>query len=89
MLKKRTVLFLPAISAFITLLGHSHAKPPTRAFDAPGAPEFRRLDDQPGTNPPVTKDGNYLIGPTYVPAPEQQVNLRAARKNNSIHNGFS
>ena len=73
MLNKRTVLFLSAISTFITLLGHSHAEPPTRAFDAPGAPEFQRLDNQPGTNPPLTKDGNYLIGPTYVPAPEQQV----------------
>ena len=48
-------------------------KPPTRAFDAPGAPTFIRLDDKPGVNPPVDAVGNYLIGPAYLPAPERRI----------------
>jgi enterochelin esterase family protein len=39
--------------------------PPTRAFDAPGAPAFVRLDTKTSL-----ADGNYLVGPTYVAAPE-------------------
>ncbi|MBC8349290.1 MAG: esterase family protein, partial [Verrucomicrobia bacterium] len=61
-----------------TLLASSvlHAKrpkPPTRAFDAPGAPTFIRLDDKPGVNPPVDAVGNFLIGPDYRPAPERGI----------------
>jgi len=44
--------------------------PPTRAFDAPSAPTFIRLDDKPGATPPATADGNYVVGPEYVAAPE-------------------
>lgn len=44
--------------------------PPTRKFDDPGAPPFERLDDQPGVNPAPNVNGNFLIGPEYVPAPE-------------------
>jgi len=39
--------------------------PPTRAFDAPGAPTFVKLGDKTSL-----ADGNYLVGPTYVAAPE-------------------
>ena len=39
--------------------------PPTRAYDAPGAPTFVRLDGK-----TTLADGNYLIGPDYVAAPE-------------------
>lgn len=46
--------------------------PPTRPFDAPGAPEFTRLDGKPGMNPPVDEDGNFVVGPEYVAAPETQ-----------------
>jgi enterochelin esterase-like enzyme len=49
-------------------------KPPVRAFDAPGAPSFIRLDDKPGVNPPVDAVGNYVIGPDYQPAPERKAN---------------
>ena len=45
-------------------------QPPTRAFDAPGAPRFVRLDGKPGANPPVTADGDFVVGPDYVAAPE-------------------
>jgi enterochelin esterase family protein len=47
--------------------------PPTRPFDAPGAPTFTRLDGKPGVNPPADVDGDFLIGPRYLPAPERQV----------------
>jgi enterochelin esterase-like enzyme len=47
--------------------------PPTRKFDAPGAPKFTRLDGQPGVNPPATADGNFVIGPEYVAPPEEKV----------------
>ncbi|MFT5466813.1 MAG: enterochelin esterase family protein [Verrucomicrobiales bacterium] len=49
------------------------ADPPTRPFDAPGAPEFIRLDGKPGVNPPADADGNFLIGPEYLPAPERKI----------------
>jgi len=45
--------------------------PPTRKFDAPGSPPFKRL--KPGENPPVDVDGNFVIGPDYTPAPERKV----------------
>jgi enterochelin esterase-like enzyme len=44
--------------------------PPTRPFDAPGTPTFVRLDGKPGATPPVNANGNYLVGPDYVAAPE-------------------
>lgn len=46
--------------------------PPTRKFDAPGAPAFVRLDAQPGLNPPLDANGNFLIGPKYTLAPERR-----------------
>ncbi|MEI6715632.1 MAG: alpha/beta hydrolase-fold protein [Verrucomicrobiota bacterium] len=45
-------------------------QPPTRPFDAPGTPTFTRLDGKPGINPPLDSDGDFLVGPEYVPAPE-------------------
>ncbi len=48
-------------------------QPPTRPFDAPGAPKFTRLDGKPGVNPPVDVNGDFLIGPEYLPAPEREV----------------
>jgi enterochelin esterase-like enzyme len=47
--------------------------PPTRPFDAPGTPKFTRLDGKPGVNPPADADGDFLVGPEYVPAPELKV----------------
>lgn len=47
--------------------------PPTRPFDGPGAPKFIRLDGKPGVNPPVDAEGDFVIGPDYVPAPETKV----------------
>src|SRR5215469_7142772 len=47
------------------------AAPPVRVFDAPGAPRFTVLNT--GENPPLDMDGNFVIGPKYVPAPERKV----------------
>ena len=58
-----------SISAF----GADRVPPPTRPFDASGAPKFTRLDGKPGVNPPVDADGDFLIGPEYVAAPETKV----------------
>lgn len=54
--------------------------PPTRPPDAPGTPkltpaglkpgETEGLRGAPGANPPVNADGDFVIGPDYVPAPE-------------------
>ena len=46
--------------------------PPTRRFDGPGAPKFERLDGRPGVNPSVSSNGNFLIGPDYLPASERR-----------------
>lgn len=43
--------------------------PPTRAYDAPGAPPFTVVEGA-GRNPPPDADGNFVIGPDYMPAPE-------------------
>ena len=53
-----------------TTLAADKKQPPTRPFDAPGAPTFTKLDKKPGVNPPVDVDGDFLIGPDYLPAPE-------------------
>ncbi len=69
MIHLRTSLLLGAFS--LTAIGAE--MPPTRPFDGPGAPLFTRLDGKPGVNPPVTAEGDFLVGPTYVAAPEAQV----------------
>ncbi len=44
--------------------------PPVRKFDDPGSPPFKVLKT--GENPPLDADGNFVIGPEYVPAPERK-----------------
>jgi iron(III)-enterobactin esterase len=57
------------------------APPPVRLPSAPGTPVLTpvgakpgdtELRGAPGMNPPVDADGDFLIGPDYVPAPELQ-----------------
>ena len=69
----KTIL-LPALGALLVLQSANakRPKPPVRAFDAPDAPSFIRLDDKSGVNPPVDALGNYVIGPDYKPAPERK-----------------
>jgi len=56
--------------------------PPVRSPDGPGAPVFTvagarpgdtALRAAPGANPPADADGDFLVGPDYVPAPELAV----------------
>jgi enterochelin esterase-like enzyme len=54
------IAFLAALPAF-----------PTRPPDAPGAPHWTVARS--GTNPPPDRNGNFLIGPDYTPAPESKV----------------
>jgi enterochelin esterase-like enzyme len=42
--------------------------PPTRSPGTPDAPRFTTLPA--GTNPPVDRDGDFIIGPAYVSPPE-------------------
>src|SRR5262245_34827148 len=46
------------------------AAPPVRKFDDPGSPPFKVLKT--GENPPLDADGNFVIGPEYVTAPERK-----------------
>jgi iron(III)-enterobactin esterase len=48
--------------------------PPTRPFDGPGAPSFTKVEGR-GANAPIDQNGDFLIGPDYLPAPE--MNLKA------------
>jgi enterochelin esterase-like enzyme len=43
--------------------------PPTRAADAPGAPQWTVVAG-PGANAPVDAEGDFVIGPDYLPARE-------------------
>jgi len=70
------VLFLNAISVSRQLPAQRRRvrpTPPTRPFNAPGAPRFTRLDGKAGVNPRPDADGNFLVGPNYLPAPELKV----------------
>jgi len=51
--------------------------PPIRRPDAPGSPAFTPVGERPdalrgapGANPPADVDGDFLVGPDYIPAPE-------------------
>jgi enterochelin esterase-like enzyme len=65
-------MFKPRTIILITVLACSclFAAPPVRKFDDPGAPPFKVLKT--GENPPLDVDGNFVIGPEYVPAPERK-----------------
>jgi len=56
----------------VDALGATPAAAPTRLFDAPGAPRFTVIDGR-GANAPVDANGNFVIGPDYVAAPELAV----------------
>ncbi len=66
MLKPRIVILVTAFTCSNLLAG-----PPVRKFDDPGAPPFTVLKT--GENPPLDANGNFVIGPEYVPAPERKV----------------
>ena len=47
-------------------------QPPTRPLDAPLAPKWTVITGA-GKNAPADRDGDFVIGPEYAPAPELQV----------------
>ena len=61
-----SALALPALAQKAKEQKSERPTPPTRPFDAPGAPKFTRLDGKPGVNPPVDAEGDFVIGPDYV-----------------------
>ena len=64
----------PSLAILITTLTLSLATTtnaqPVRQYDAPGSPPFTVLE--PGQNPPLNANGNFVIGPDYKPAPERE-----------------
>jgi enterochelin esterase family protein len=44
--------------------------PPRRLPTEPGTPPLTPVGGAPGTNPPADREGNFIIGPEYLPAPE-------------------
>jgi enterochelin esterase family protein len=73
MFQQRMTVLIAFLTFFFLFSAPAFSAPPTRPFDAPGAPEFVQLDGKSGVNPPLDADGNFLIGPEYTPAPERKV----------------
>jgi enterochelin esterase family protein len=73
MSKQRTTVLIAILLCSTVFLDSAFTEPPTRPFDAPGFPTFVRLDGKSGVNPAADVDGNFLIGPDYLPAPELKV----------------
>ena len=69
-LVRNLVVFCSTLA--IICVSHARAQPPTRKFDSPTAPKFQAIDGTNGPNPPLHANGNFLIGPAYVAAPEQE-----------------
>lgn len=65
----RTVSIL--MIGLIGISGMLEAAPPIRKYDAPGAPPFKVL--KAGEAPPLDAYENFVIGPEYIPAPENKV----------------
>jgi iron(III)-enterobactin esterase len=69
-MSKSSMTVLSVVFIGSLLLSEVAHSAPIRKFDAPGSPKFTKL--KPGVNPPVGVDGNYLIGPKYISAPENK-----------------
>src|SRR5579864_5873896 len=59
-----TLILIAALAGSVLLAA------PARKYDDKGAPPFQVLKE--GENPPLDADGNFVIGPKYVPAPERK-----------------
>lgn len=49
-------------------MAETRPEPPTRAPDTPGYVAATVLPD--GATPPISENGNFILGPTHAPAPE-------------------
>jgi enterochelin esterase family protein len=61
---------LSILSLIATLAGSVLLAATVRKYDDKGAPPFTVLKE--GENPPLDANGNFVIGPKYVPAPERK-----------------
>ncbi|HTI99482.1 MAG TPA: alpha/beta hydrolase-fold protein [Dongiaceae bacterium] len=78
--QSRTFVLALLLSCAAAWTQSGNAQLPARAADAPGTPQLTPVGIPPGTpggwhgapgvNPPADQDGDFLIGPDYVPAPE-------------------
>jgi enterochelin esterase family protein len=68
---KNAVALLLALTGAALPGAHAVAQnqPPTRPADGPGAPKWTVIDGA-GKNAPADANGDFLIGPDYIPAPE-------------------
>ena len=62
----------PAPAATAAPTAPPRPPPPTRPIDGPLAPKWTVITGA-GKNPPADQDGDFVIGPEYLPAPELQV----------------
>ena len=66
---KAILLLLCSCSLGVAIAQTARPTPPTRPANAPGAPDWTVVDGR-GKNAPLDRNGNFLIGPDYVAAPE-------------------
>jgi hypothetical protein len=69
MLKMIRTALLAGCLLYTPIASSQVVSPPTRPADGPGAPPFTKVEGK-GTNAPIDKNGDFLIGPDYLPAPE-------------------
>ncbi|HET9863878.1 MAG TPA: alpha/beta hydrolase-fold protein [Steroidobacteraceae bacterium] len=62
-----TLAFTLVAAAAAQAADPARPTPPTRSPSADGAPPFTHIESG---NPPLTANGNFVIGPDYLPAPE-------------------
>ncbi len=66
----RHIVLVCGLAVALTAQGQTtRPAPPTRPADGPGAPQWTVISGA-GQNAPVDAEGDFLIGPEYVPAPE-------------------
>ena len=73
MIIRKHLVFLFLLAGVLRL----NAEPPTRLFDAAGAPPFTVLE--PGQSPPLDAYENFVIGPEYRAARENRVTTEIPR----------
>jgi enterochelin esterase-like enzyme len=64
-------MFKAQMVIMIAVVACSSLSAAPRKFDDPGSPPFKVLKT--GENPPLNADGNFVIGPEYIPAPERKM----------------
>ena len=68
---RNLALFVALISFSVAAFAQTRPTPPTRDPHTQGYVTAKELPE--GTNAPANADGNFILGPTYNPAPEMSV----------------